>query len=91
MIITQSEAVPKTANLLACKHWWKVCLMRGDQEKFYRQIYGRAAAQRTAKDDDTKSKAVVGNGMKSILKDTRRVVRAETILGINGNGFDEAM
>lgn len=59
MASTQSDSVPKTANLLACKQWWKVCFLHGDQEKYYRQIYGRAAAQRLAnfpKDDD-KTKA----------------------------------
>lgn len=59
MATTQSDSVPKTANLLACKQWWKVCFLHGDQEKYYRQIYGRAAAQRLAnfpKDDD-KSKS----------------------------------
>lgn len=48
MATTQSDSVPKTANLLACKQWWKVCFLHGDQEKYYRQIYGRAAAQRLA-------------------------------------------
>lgn len=42
------DSVPKTANLLACKQWWKVCFLYGDQEKYYRQIYGQAAAQRLA-------------------------------------------
>jgi hypothetical protein len=46
MIMTQQKPLPKTANLLACKQWWKVCFLYGDQEKYYRQIYGRAATQR---------------------------------------------
>lgn len=60
MASTQSDSVPKTANLLACKQWWKVCFLHGDQEKYYRQIYGRAAAQRLAnfpKDDDDRTKS----------------------------------
>ena len=60
MIITRSDSVPKTANLLACKQWWKVCFLHGDQEKYYRQIYGRAAVQRLAnfpKDDDKNKSA----------------------------------
>jgi hypothetical protein len=60
MASTQSDSVPKTANLLACKQWWKVCFLHGDQEKYYRQIYGRAAAQRLAnfqKDEDEKNKS----------------------------------
>lgn len=44
-----SDTTPKTANLLACKQWWKVCFIKGDQEKYYRQIYGRAAAERMAR------------------------------------------
>lgn len=43
-----SETIPRTANLLACKQWWRVCFLHGDQEKYYRQIYGRAASQRIA-------------------------------------------
>lgn len=55
MASAQTDSVPKTANLLACKQWWKVCFLHGDQEKYYRQIYSRAAAQRLAnyqKDED---------------------------------------
>lgn len=48
MIMTQQKPLPKTANLLACKQWWKVCFVNRDQEKFYRQIYSRAAVQRLA-------------------------------------------
>lgn len=29
------------ANILMCKQWWKVCWMYGDQEKYYRQLYGK--------------------------------------------------
>lgn len=62
MIITRRDSVPKTANLLACKQWWKVCFPHGDQEKYYRQIYGRAAAQRLANSqkDDNKLSANFG-------------------------------
>lgn len=48
MVITSSDSLPKTANLRACKQWWKICFLQGDQEKYYRQIYGRAAVQRLA-------------------------------------------
>lgn len=52
MIIKQqdilSTAQPRTANLLACRQWWKVCFLHGNQEKYYREIYGKAAAQRLA-------------------------------------------
>ncbi|XP_030753347.1 protein espinas-like isoform X2 [Sitophilus oryzae] len=33
-----------TANVLMCKQWWKVCWMYGDQEKYYRQLYGKQKA-----------------------------------------------
>jgi hypothetical protein len=50
--VKKSDFKPKTANLLACKQWWKaVCLMHGNQEKYYRQVYGQAAAQRVGKSD----------------------------------------
>lgn len=44
--MSSSDAIPRTANLLACKHWWKVCFLYGDQEKYYRNAYGKAIAQR---------------------------------------------
>lgn len=43
-----SDTIPRTANLLPCKQWWKVCFLYGDQEKYYRQVYGKAASQRLA-------------------------------------------
>uniref|UniRef100_A0A336K8B4 Protein prickle n=1 Tax=Culicoides sonorensis TaxID=179676 RepID=A0A336K8B4_CULSO len=45
---TVNTIQPRTANLLACRQWWKVCFLYGDQEKYYRQIYGKAASQRLA-------------------------------------------
>lgn len=33
---------PNSANnVLMCRQWWKVCWIYGDQEKYYRQLYGR--------------------------------------------------
>lgn len=57
---TATDGIPRTANLLACKQWWKVCFLYGDQEKYYRQIYGKAASQRLALSNqqcDTQSNA----------------------------------
>lgn len=48
MTSTNETSMPRTANLLACKQWWKVCFLYGDQEKYYRQIYGKAASERIA-------------------------------------------
>lgn len=31
-----------SSNVLMCRQWWKVCWMYGDQEKYYRQLYGAA-------------------------------------------------
>lgn len=28
------------SNVLMCRQWWKVCWMYGDQEKYYRHLYG---------------------------------------------------
>lgn len=64
---TTTEGIPRTANLLACKQWWKVCFLYGDQEKYYRQIYGKAATQRLAlsnKQYDTQSNATDATGDK---------------------------
>jgi hypothetical protein len=72
MILTQRDSGPKTANLLACKQWWKVCFMHGSQEKYYREIYGRAAVQRVARshndpfmfgssDSGFDAKSIIGN------------------------------
>lgn len=33
-------------HTLMCKQWWRVCWMYGDQEKFYRQLYGRKNTSR---------------------------------------------
>lgn len=38
------ENVSSSANVLMCKQWWKVCWMYGDQEKYYRQLYGKRPA-----------------------------------------------
>ncbi|CAG9820344.1 unnamed protein product [Phaedon cochleariae] len=35
------ENATASANVLMCKQWWKVCWMYGDQEKYYRQLYGK--------------------------------------------------
>lgn len=45
---TTTNNISQQANLLACKQWWKVCFLHGDQQKYYRQIYGKAAAERLA-------------------------------------------
>ncbi|KAJ9576682.1 hypothetical protein L9F63_025423, partial [Diploptera punctata] len=36
-----------TNNVLMCRHWWKVCWIYGDQEKYYRQLYGRRTTTST--------------------------------------------
>lgn len=43
-----TEGRDQTESLLACKRWWKVCFLHGDQQKYYRQIYSQAASQRVA-------------------------------------------
>ena len=29
-----------SSNVLMCRQWWKVCWIYGDQEKYYRYLYG---------------------------------------------------
>ncbi|XP_050668233.1 protein prickle-like isoform X2 [Leptidea sinapis] len=38
---TRHVKTSNSANILMCKQWWKVCWLYGDQEKYYRQLYGR--------------------------------------------------
>lgn len=42
---TQHVKASNSANILMCKQWWRVCWMYGDQEKYYRQLYGRRKVQ----------------------------------------------
>ncbi|XP_072383737.1 protein prickle-like isoform X2 [Diabrotica undecimpunctata] len=39
------ENTTASANVLMCRQWWKVCWMYGDQEKYYRQLYGKKSEQ----------------------------------------------
>lgn len=39
-VSVDNGTTPQSANVLMCKQWWKVCWMYGDQEKYYRQLYG---------------------------------------------------
>lgn len=40
------------SNVLMCRQWWKVCWIYGDQEKYYRYLYGRKkGADREGADD----------------------------------------
>ncbi|XP_046866141.1 protein prickle isoform X1 [Drosophila willistoni] len=61
----EPAVVPRTANLLACKQWWRVCFLYGDQQKYYRQLYSKAAAQRLAganQENDNANSTGNGNG-----------------------------
>lgn len=60
---TASETIPRTANLLPCKQWWRVCFLYGDQEKYYRQVYGRAASERIAASKNSKTKSLIDAGI----------------------------
>lgn len=40
--VLKKENTSSSANVLMCKQWWKVCWMYGgNQEKYYRQLYGK--------------------------------------------------
>ncbi|RZC36427.1 hypothetical protein BDFB_002119, partial [Asbolus verrucosus] len=45
------ENTSASANVLMCKQWWKVCWMYGDQEKYYRQLYGKRAQEKKKCED----------------------------------------
>nr|XP_023011668.1 protein prickle-like [Leptinotarsa decemlineata] len=52
------ENTSASANVLMCKQWWKVCWMYGDQEKYYRQLYGKKSTESFGKvisDSDKKN------------------------------------
>lgn len=49
------ENVSASANVLMCKQWWKVCWMYGDQEKYYRQLYGKRAGEKYTFHDNKKN------------------------------------
>ncbi|XP_063932930.1 protein prickle-like isoform X2 [Zophobas morio] len=60
------ENASASANVLMCKQWWKVCWMYGDQEKYYRQLYGKRVQQEKKKYenvDDTQSTRVYENAI----------------------------
>lgn len=64
---SSGDTVPRTANLLACRQWWKVCFLYGDQEKYYRQVYGKAASQRLAmSSSSTLAPGTITNGTATI-------------------------
>ncbi|XP_014243586.1 protein prickle-like isoform X1 [Cimex lectularius] len=45
-----TTASGQSANVLMCRQWWKVCWVYGDQDKYYRQLYGGV---KTAKSTQT--------------------------------------
>ncbi|XP_038118816.1 protein prickle isoform X1 [Culex quinquefasciatus] len=48
-VVAKSATTSSTGNALQVgKQWWKVCFLYGNQEKYYRQIYAKAASDRLA-------------------------------------------
>ncbi|CAH1712697.1 unnamed protein product [Aphis gossypii] len=43
--VTATANKTPSSNVLMCRQWWKVCWMYGDQEKYYRQLYGATKKQ----------------------------------------------
>ena len=50
---SKSNVVSANSNILVCRHWWKVCWIYGDQQKYYRQLYGRRTTATTKVTQDT--------------------------------------
>lgn len=44
---TRHVKTSNSANIMMCKQWWRVCWLYGDQEKYYRQLYGRRKTTHT--------------------------------------------
>ena len=81
------ENASASANVLMCKQWWKVCWMYGDQEKYYRQLYGKRVQQEKKKYenvDDTQSTRVYENAIVTKQQGfTFDEGRTNSTLGIN--------
>lgn len=63
--IIKRDNASSSANVLMCKQWWKVCWMYGDQEKYYRQLYGRKPNGVALKDYGKQKTASLCTGVKS--------------------------
>ncbi|XP_050090335.1 protein prickle-like [Anopheles aquasalis] len=63
-VMGKGSAGASGSNVIA-KQWWKVCFLYGNQEKYYRQIYGKAASERLAASNNHQ-KASYGNYSENI-------------------------
>lgn len=52
------------------KQWWKVCFLYGNQEKYYRQIYAKAASERIAQSQQNGN--AVNQGKSAIIFPTKQ-------------------
>lgn len=77
-----SGAAAQSANVLMCKQWWKVCWMYGDQEKYYRQLYGKQ------RNNDDKNNRYVTKNNRNNVKTTDFFKYAPTFIENNRNNDD---
>jgi hypothetical protein len=49
-------ALVKPEPRTMCKQWWNLCLVYGDQTKYYRQLYGKRKAITTLHQPDMPEK-----------------------------------
>lgn len=54
-----------TGGIVMCRQWWRVCWIYGDQEKYYRQLYG--AAKRQQQHDGKKKEASASSAASAAL------------------------
>lgn len=89
-------------NLLACKRWWRVCFLYGDQQKYYRQVYGRAACQRLAASASENTNPTLFPAKQSSRRRTRlyrsdqfncksnsKPIRSVPRVSVGKNGFED--
>ncbi|XP_055602834.1 protein prickle-like [Uranotaenia lowii] len=54
------------------KQWWKVCFLYGNQDKYYRQIYAKAASERIAQANNSNGQSNSGGGKSAIIFPTKQ-------------------
>lgn len=78
MSTNDSAAVAKSASsnnhqqVQVGKQWWKVCFLYGNQEKYYRQIYAKAASERIAQSQHQQNGSGPTQGKSAIIFPTKQ-------------------
>lgn len=65
------ENASASANVLMCKQWWKVCWMYGDQEKYYRQLYGKHTTKKYQTTTAKTHHQIIKHQQQQVIPDSR--------------------